>query len=419
MTLEFDLAKDDPLDLKYRECPFPVYKILRDEMPVYYHQIRGFYILTRYDDVKRAASDYGVFSNKGQAEMSGATPELIAAVRQAEPHRSIDVGEMVHPSITGMDPPEHKSWRGIIDRVFIPPRMAAFEGRVRKVVDEVISEIEDVDAFEVRLGVGAEITMRVIVELLGLDQADRPMFKHWSDEIFESITSHETMTGNVGRMAKGLADLGEFFARLAEERRHSSRNDLVSIISRAQEGELKLSNVDVANLVRLILLAGNETTSALVANGTKLLLEHSDELTRLVDNPDMLPAAIEEMLRLESPFQGIMRKTTEDVSLHGITIPMDSLVLCSLGAANRDERAFPDPDRFVLNRTKIPNKNQIAFGYGPHHCLGVSLARLEGRCIFERLLPILQHFEIAPGPVEYMDNFISRQPIELNLVRKT
>jgi cytochrome P450 len=215
-------------------------------------------------------------------------------------------------------------------------------------------------------------------------------------------------------MARTFSELVAYLKQITHERRRAPKDDLVSTIVAQQAGEAALDDYDVVNFVMLLLVAGNETTTNLIGNAVNALLDHPAELEKLARQPELVGPAIEEALRFDSPVQLIFRTATRDVEMHGVTIPKGATVVPLLGSANRDERQFPEPDRFDVERRP---RSHLAFGFGHHFCLGSSLARLEARGALEVLVPELAGVRREAGALERLDSFLVRGPRRMGLRR--
>ena len=347
----------DPLIQTTSDDPHPVYAWLRDEDPVHFCARRELYVLSRHADVLAAVKDPETFASGDGIVPSGFQPE--------------------EPTIIVMDPPAHTAMRRHVMRAFTPRRMEALTPRVREIARALLAGWPDhgeVDAFE---HFTDPLPIAVMAELLGVDANDRPLFKRCGDAIvYSSGAPAETIRAAQQELEAYLSDV-------FERRRKSPGADLISLLlSPADDGEA-LSERQLLGLCFTLLVAGTETTTSALGNALWLLERHPDWKRRLAEEPERIPAAVEEILRFESPVQGLSRVVRRDVTLHGRTIPKGARVHLLWASANRDPRAFADPDRFDPERS--PNAH-LAFGFGIHFCLGASLARTELRIGLEELL---------------------------------
>jgi cytochrome P450 len=297
------------------------------------------------------------------------------------------------------DSPEHTKQRSLISRAFTPKMIAGLEPLIAKLAGQLL------DACETRAKRGAEIDlatefsgplpMKVIAHLIGIPMSDWEMYTSWSDTI---LTLSYTRNGDE-RAERALRDFGlvtiamsQYLGKMIEQRRAKPLDDLLTRLIEAEIDGEKLSHQDILGFFQLLLVAGQETTSALLNNAVLCFLEHPDQLAMVRERPELLPGAIEEVLRFRSPFSWVMRTPKADVGMNGQTIPKGALVLAMLGSANRDAAKFAEPDKFDITRDPNPH---IAFGHGVHFCLGAALSRLEARVALPMLYDRFPHFELA------------------------
>ncbi len=358
----------DPIPQTVVEDPHPVYRELRESHPVHYVPSRDLWVLSRYDDVLAAIRDPHTWSSARGVVPSGFVPEL----------RTVIV----------LDPPAHTQMRKAVMRAFTPRRVQALAPRIRGFARDLLAALPApgdggvVDVFD---GFTDPLPIYVIAELLGIDAAERPLFKRCGDAIvYSSDADPETLVA-------AQRELTDYLARVFAERRRRPSDDLISLLlSESPEGRA-LSEDELLGLCFLLLVAGTETTTSALGNALLLLERQRDARRRLVADPSLLASAVEEILRYDAPVQGLSRVATRDVALHDRKIPAGARVHMLFAAANRDPRVFPDPDRFDLARA--PN-NHLAFGFGIHFCLGASLARMELRVGLEEFLARAPHYEL-------------------------
>ena len=331
-----------------------------------YHDPRGFWALSRFDDVFAAATDPETFSS-------------YAVEAQA-----------LLPQLNFLDGSRHRDLRALVSRGFTPKRVADLEPLVAAVADELLDGIADAGGGDLVADLGGPLAARVVGALIGIPEDRQEAFRHWTDQLTEV-----GQTGETTRLMEIATAIYEMFGDLLAERRAAPTGDLMSALVQAEIDGQKLSEDEILGFCFLLVSGGNDTTMHLIATGSVLLTENPDVRARIVEDPDRLSDAIEEMLRLEPPAQLHSRTTTRDVDLHGETIPAQSRVLVLWGAANRDEREFVDPDRLDLDRR---THRHLGLGMGPHYCLGASLARLEARAAFAGLLSRWPDYRIAAPP---------------------
>ena len=361
----------DPYDVGINADPYPVLRRLRDEAPLYFNERYGFFALSRYDDVERALVDRDTFiSGRGNVL------ELIKANTQQPP------GTLIFE-----DPPMHTSHRALLSRVFTPKRMAALEPQIREFTARCLDPLVGAGGFDFVADLGAQVPMRVIGMLLGIPDEDQQTIRDHVD------SGLRTEPGKPMRFSEGAkwspgSRLTEIFADYIDWRERNPSDDVMTALLTAEfEDERgvtrRLTRDEILLYINVVAGAGNETTNRLIGWAGKVLADHPDQRRELAEDRSLVNGAIEELLRFESPGPIIARYVARDVELHGQTVPEGSAILFLVGAANRDERRFPDGDRFDIHRSPGP---RLAFGYGIHYCLGAALARLEGQIVVEEVL---------------------------------
>jgi len=368
----------DPYDPLVQQDPYPVYQRLRDERPAFRNDERGFWALSRFDDIWAATHD--------PARFSSAHGLVIGQDLMAEM-----TGEDVMPMLIMMDPPRHDELRKLVSRAFTPRRIAEMEQGVRTIARELLADFVERGEVELVHEFAAPLPMIVIAEMLGVPRSDRVQFREWSDHIVKLNPDDPVALEKTLHAALALND---YFGPMLDERAADPQDDLMSALLAAEVDGKKLSREELVGFCFLLLVAGNETTTNLITNAAAILHDRPEVRRKLEDDPELLPLAVEEFLRYESPVQGLARTMLADVELHGETLEEGDKVLLLFGSANRDEREFPDGDQFVLGRRF---DRGLAFGHGIHYCLGASLARLECRVAFEELLPALPDYAVSDG----------------------
>jgi hypothetical protein len=359
----------DPYDPELWQDPYPIYWRLRDEHPVYFHPTRRFWVLSRFEDVHWAtrtpalfSSSHGLSFEQDEIGMLGLPPTFIM-----------------------MDPPEHTARRQLIAKAFTRRRVRWMESRVRAFVrqrlDALLRRGRGAGAVDLVETFASPLPSFVVAELLGVPQHERERFNRWSAAIVEA-TSDNRM--RLDRAAEAVQEMLGFFTQRIEELRTEPGEDLLSALIQSEiEGE-RLSDWDLLGFCFVVVAGGNDTTANLISNGTWLLDHHPDQRELLREEPDRIPNAVEEMLRYETPVQGLSRTTTDDVAMHGTTIPQGSKVHMLFASGNRDERQYgPVASLFDVRRHV---ERHIAFSHGPHMCIGAHFARLMARVAFEELL---------------------------------
>jgi cytochrome P450 len=365
----------DPYDFDIDADPYPVWKRLRDEAPLYHNEKYDFYAVSRYDDVERCMVDWQTYSSA-----KGSVLEIIKAEAQMPP--GIFIFE---------DPPDHDLHRGLLSRVFTPRRLAAIEPQVRAFAARSLDRLVGQGGFDFIADLGTEIPMRTIGMLLGVPEEDQQVLRDHIDEglrLADGVMP-DPPSATDNRMS---ADYGEYIDWRKEHPSDDLMTELLTAEFTDEQGTVRtLTRDEVLGYIALLAGAGNETTTRLIGWAAKLLAEHPDQRKALVDEPALIPNAIEECLRYEAPSPVQARSVTRDVEHHGTKLATGSALVLLNGSANRDERQFEDPDRFDIHR-KV--QRHLSFGYGIHFCLGAHLARLEGRIALEEVLKRFPEWEI-------------------------
>ena len=365
----------DPYDFDIDTDPYPIWKRMRDEAPLYYNERQDFYALSRFEDVRRCLADWKTYISG-----KGSVLELIKSGMEIPPG-----------SILFEDPPAHDEHRSLLSRVFTPRAMNAIEPEVRRFCGRTLDPLVGTGHFDFIHDLAAEMPMRVIGMLLGIPEEDQVAIR---DRLDQSLRLEE---GTAPTPQGDLASVGgDGFAEYVEWRAEHPSDDLMTKLLQAEfvdtTGTTRtLTRQEVLGYVGLLAGAGNETTTRLIGWAGKLLAEHPDQRRELAEDSSLIPGAIDELLRFESPSPVQARFVTEAVEHYDQTVPAGSVLLLMNGAANRDERKFADPDRFDIHRTV---EQHLAFGYGIHFCLGSHLARLEGRIALEEVLRRFPTWEV-------------------------
>ncbi|MAU03545.1 MAG: cytochrome P450 [Acidimicrobiaceae bacterium] len=368
--------------------PFPMYRALRDLDPVHRFKAGGpsesFWFLSRFDDVFAAVRDTDTFSSAHGLTVDPDSP-------------GTQMGDAT--PIVFMDPPDHTTMRRLVSKGFTPRQVTELEDGIRAFTVERIEQLREVGSGDLIAGLFKPLPSFVVAYYLGVPPEDRVRFDGWTEQIVAAAAQ-----GNIGA-TEGIADLLGYFSELIERRRTDPGEDMVSHL--VQLGEDDVSILWVLGFAFTMVTGGNDTTTGLLGGSAVLLTEHRDERRRLLDDPGLLPNAVEELLRLTSPVQGLARTTTRDVEVGGTSIPAGDKVLLGYGAANRDEREFgPTAEAFDVGRDIA---RHLTFGYGAHHCLGASAARLQARIALEELLARCPDFSVDAAAGEYATgNYVRR-----------
>jgi cytochrome P450 len=366
----------DPYDFELHRAPYPIWKRLRSEQPLYYNSKYDFYALSRFEDVERCSKDWRRYSSA-----KGTLLELIKAQVTIPPG-----------SIIFDDPPRHDLYRGLLTDIFAPRAIAALEAKVREYCARSLDPLVGSNGFDFIADLGAEVPMRTIGMLLGIPEQDQVAIR---DKIDDGLRLKEGAPPPKDMYDRLIKNQSGVFAEYITWRAKHPSDDVISkllTVEFEENGERRrLTNDEVLGYVNLLAAAGNETTTRLIGWAGKVLADYPDQRRDLVNDLGLVPSAIEELLRFESPSPVQARYVTEDVQHYGKTVPAGSVMLLLTGSANRDERRYENADRFDIHRKA---QGHVAFGYGVHFCLGASLARLEGRVALEEVLKRFPEWEV-------------------------
>jgi cytochrome P450 len=371
----------DPFDEELDSAPHGVWRRMRDEQPVYRNDRHDFWAFSRYADVEHASKEPGTFTSGHGTVLELMDREMGAA------------GSMIF-----MDPPDHTSLRSLVSRAFTPRRTGGLEGRISELCAELLDPFVGSGGFDFIGDFAAHLPSMVISALLGVPDDEREEQRQHIDQIFHiepgvGMVNHISLTAQI--------TLWEYLSKLAERRLADPQDDLITALTQAEvpgdDGSpRRLSVPEIAGFSNLLFSAGTETVGRLLGNAAVILAGHPDQRAELAADATLLPNAVEELLRFEAPSPVQGRFTTADVTLHDVTIPAGSKVLLLTGSAGRDEREYPDADRFDIHRDLTQH---VSFGHGIHFCVGAALARLEGRIALEETLKRFPTWELDADAV--------------------
>ena len=374
--------------------PYPHYERLRRESPVCQIEPNGMWAVSRYEDVLFVLKNHAIFSSAG--------------FRVAWQPAWVGYNPLAN-SLIAMDPPQHTRLRALVLRAFGPPTIARLESRVRATAERFASGL--VDGADFMGTMGLPLPAYVISEILGVDHALLPLFKQWSDDIV-SVTPVPESPEAAERIRGTIAKVTGYVREVLEERRRQPADDTVSDLLRAEVDGQRLTDVELTDFLILLLIAGLESTTNLLGNALVFLAAHPEMMARLRAEPALIPAFVDEMLRYDGPAPGVPRIAATETTLSGVTLPPGALVFPLMASANRDERKFPNADRFDLHRG---SQGGLQFGQGAHFCLGAMLARMESRIVLETMVSRFQRVEHVGGDIRYQRALTTRGPIALPL----
>jgi cytochrome P450 len=392
MPQELASIDDRLLSPSYVESPYEVYKELRTDFPAYWCERWNAWLLTRYDDVQAVLQDFRRFSNKGRYTefLSALSPLERSQVQYLEHHYQ-------YGGLVQSDPPDHTRLRKLIGGAFTPRIANEMRELVGQIANDLIDRlVEDTDEVELIRNFAFPLPAIVIAGVLGVPAEERDQFKVWSSNVQRFLGSGAANLEYSLAAQEAWKCMNEYFADMLQQRRRSPREDLLSALASSYDQGEQLTTNEIVRTCGALLIAGHETTTNLISNGIWLLLRHPEQKMLLMQNPELYPTAIEEILRYESPFQTIPRSITEDVTFHGQLLRKGELVYGVLGAANRDPSQFDNPNKLDIQRR---DNKHLAFGYGIHFCIGAGLARMEAPLAIQAILkrfPKLQLDENRP-----------------------
>lgn len=405
------LADFDLMSPAVQACPWEFYARLQQEAPLYRMPGQGFWLVTSFELAREVIRQPDLFAS-GVSPMAlrpGGIPQAIIDVY-------VNEGWLPRASCSTSDPPVHTQVRSFLEPLFTVARVREIRPLIERTVKELLDawpasgEVEFVHDF------AHPLPMVVIAELIGVAHDDLARFKAWSDAIVEPFSMMVSPEREV-ECARLVVEMQHFFRRELADRERHPRDDLLTAVARAAAPDQQGFDLEQQLTILAIdlLASGNETTTAGIASGVKLLAEQPDVAATLRAEPRRLENFVEEVLRLESPAQGMFRRVTRDTVLGGQPLKEGELLSLRFGAANRDPEQFPEPEQIDLHRQ--PAGKHLAFGIGRHHCIGAQLARQEMQSAFEALLARYSRFELTPGKPapEYAPSFFGRNLLHLHL----
>jgi cytochrome P450 len=361
------------------ECPYPFFERVRNEAPVHQTPL-GFWLVSRYDDVMAVVRDTERFSSNMRNSFTAPAPSDELRAIQAEAYPSVN-------TLLTNDPPSHTQFRALVNKAFTPKRVAQLEGEIRQITNDLIDRWVDGGRVELVSEFAVGLPLTVIADALGVDRADMPAFKRWSDDSVAPLSGMLSPERQL-ECARSRVEMQRYMAERCRERETDPRDDLLSdlVQARFDSGERageQLSMPELLNVIEQLLVAGNETTTKLIAAGMLALLEHPAQMTAVRADRSLIPNLVEEALRYESPVQMLPRVAKVDVEVGGVAVPAGSILMMMYGCANRDDAKYPGAAAFDVTRDNA--RTHLAFGQGPHFCPGAALARSEARIAFELL----------------------------------
>jgi len=394
----------EPFDPRFRDDPERHYAMLREQMPVY-RSPHGYWVITKFEDVQSVYGNPVIYSSaivgkEAMTQGESGSAELPSALTEGS---LVNLAELIAtPSIVSTDDPKHTELRRIVNRAFMPKRLAQWDDYIASAVAECATNIKTGRCWDLVSQLAMPLPVSVISLILGVERERSGDIKRWSDVIITTGQGAERGTPEAQlRMLRMLRDFSDFFIPKINERRENPRDDMISDLVRAEEKET-LSNLDTLIFIMALMVAGNETTTNLIGNTIVLLLQHPDQLAKVQAQPELIKNAIEETLRFRSPVQFSIRAPVVDAELGGQTIRKDEPMVLVIGSANRDPGKYSNPEQFDVARDT--NRAHFAFGHGIHFCLGFHLARREATVALGTILPRLHEWKLAEAPLTRIDS---------------
>jgi cytochrome P450 len=364
-----EISEYDPFSAIVKENPYRHYEWLRTHAPVYHNERLDIWVLSRYRDVWSALRNHEVFSSA-----EGFGPERVRATM------------MIYK-----DPPEHDRLRGLASQAFTPKMIARKRPQIERTTHDLIHKVIEMRSFDLVRDLAEPLPLLVIGQILGVDSGILADLKRWSDDAIAVVGSPSPST--ITQYLNSWKEYKSYFTGLIEKRRTLPEDDLITALVSTERSSDPLTINEILNFCLLLLIAGNETTTNLIANGGLALMNHYDQARRLCAEPGLIPSAVEECLRYDSPVQGSFRTNRTEIEINGVSVPRASKVMMLYASANRDAEQFTEPDRFDVKRS--PN-NHIGLGSGIHFCLGAPLARLEASIVIEEICRSMKNVHLDP-----------------------
>jgi cytochrome P450 len=350
--------------------PYPTYKWMRDYDPAHYSTLEDVWVLTRYEDVYNAFKDWKTWSSQRRGNLLN------------------DIPDRIGKTLGTTDPPKHTFARRLVNKAFTPKTVAGLEGKITALSQELSRAAREKDAIEFVADISAPFNAAILGAMFGVPENDFIQLRHWLDDFF---LREEVPAGQEPPQVIAMRHLRQYLGDLANKRTQQPEDDLMTAMLLAEEDGQRLERDQVVVTTMTFLVAGFESTNNLFTNMAYTLALHPPVLAELKSNPALFPNFVEEGMRWDAAAQGFVRSPTRDVELHGKTIPENAQVLLHIGAANRDERVFPDPDTFDLHRQ---NNTHLGLGQGIHFCVGAPLGRLMTQTIFTTLIDMSERWEV-------------------------
>ena len=380
----------NPLSDRMAQDPYPVYAAMRRRSPVHRSRLANAWLFSRHTDADAILRDHRRFASD---------PRKGRLTRRQQ--AMLPPGEEF--TMLSLDPPDHTRLRALVNKAFTSRAVDALEPHIRATAAALLDKV-DASGFDLMAALAQPLPVIVIAGMLGVPGEDRDRFRLWSDRRARLLEPTVSPRERAVAMQAGR-DFDRYFRSIVAERRAEPRDDILSALVQAEDEGERLTERETLNMLRLLVMAGNETTTNLIGNGMLALLRNPDQLRRLRDDPGLIPTAVEELLRYDAPAQAFFRRALADGEVNGFALRKGDNVILLIGAANRDEQAFDDPDRLDVGRAECPH---LSLSRGIHYCLGAPLARLEGRIVLETLLERFPDIELLDDRPRFRSGVVLR-----------
>lgn len=385
--------------------PYPIYRRLREEQPVFWSDTWNAWVVSRFADVAASLKDKENLSNENRQGL------LFAGLTDDERQSLCPLRHyFAQKDVIGSDPPDHTRMRALVQKAFTPKTVSALEPRIRELAETMIGQAAKSGRFDFIQELAHPLPVMLIAEMLGADVADRHHFKRWSSDILGFQGTGQTTFGPAMTSQKSLVEMFDYMNKLIDRRRREPKDDLITALALAEEGGRGFSRDELLATCNTILTAGHETTTNLLGNLIHNLLLNPDQWADLVRDPALIGPAIEEALRYEAPKQRNFRRVKKTHTFGGVEFAENEMVFQVIGAANRDPAKTDDPETFNIHREDI---HHLSFGFGIHFCLGAPLAMLEARVVLQTLIAQLPNLRLIPGSMRWQERVQFRGPSAL------
>lgn len=401
-------ADFDFFDPEVIESPFEFYRVLREQAPVYNLPESNIYMISRFNDIRQCVKDTKTFSSDFRHLLMGPEPSAEAVEIYKDGYDQVD-------TLLTMDPPQHKVYRSLINKVFSAKRVEKMHLYIEQIVDELIDGFIDKGECEFISEFATPLPVYVIADQLGVPRSDLKKFKGWSDAFASRLGGMASEEEEIDN-ARQIVEYQQYMVAVVEDRRATPRDDMISDLANTSIEDGRLMTLEeLLSMIQQLLVAGNETTTSSTAGGLLSLIQMPAQMTLLREGAATVENAVEEILRLESPSAGLWRVVTKDVELNGVAIAKDSLLMLRYASGNRDEEIFEQAEDMDVCRKNADD--HIAFGQGTHFCPGAMLGRKEMNVAYEKLIARLDNIQLAEGKndLTHWPNVVLRGLKELHI----